>query len=296
VNLDGGALPLGSAPKWLAGGVTPTVLSVATNWTELTALIGEKVEGVAVQNVVADAVANLTEMASKLAGHRPPHGRHWNSGDFEPGTSDQNRDAERDPVRCARHRNRPSRRHCEPHGQRYPRSLTVDNKTAYLGSAQTFTYVGQDVAGATTNDIVRYGGLTDGVPKWINGLKYLVNTSTTGELHGIPRSTPQVVANGFDMGGSSITRSALQLLLSQRRARIKESSLKSTLWYTHDSQVQSLKEIGYDLQYIPLNGGEASKFDPFFRGCQRSKAKPSNLASTLISKRGTCSRLRASGV
>jgi hypothetical protein len=145
-------------------------------------------------------------------------------------------------------------------------SLTIDNKSAYLGGQQSFTYVGADVAGATTNDIVRYGGLTDGVPKWLNGLKYMVSTSTSGELHGIPRSTPQVVANGFDMGGSSITRSALQLLLSQRRARINEKSLGSSFFYTHDSQVQSLKEIGYELSYIPLQGGEAEKLDPFFRG------------------------------
>src|SRR6185312_15974068 len=52
VALDGGALPLGSAPKWIAGGLTPTVVSVATNWTELAAMVGEKVEGVAIQNVV----------------------------------------------------------------------------------------------------------------------------------------------------------------------------------------------------------------------------------------------------
>ena len=62
VNPDGGAAPLGSAPQWIAGGVTPTGISVATNWTEEVALIGEKVAGVAIANVVNEALADLTEM------------------------------------------------------------------------------------------------------------------------------------------------------------------------------------------------------------------------------------------
>jgi hypothetical protein len=62
VNPDGGAAPLGSAPQGIAGGVTPTGISVATNWTEEVALIGEKVAGVAIANVVNEALADLTEM------------------------------------------------------------------------------------------------------------------------------------------------------------------------------------------------------------------------------------------
>lgn len=266
INLDGGALPLGSSPKWLAGGVTPTTISVATNWTELTAMVGQKVDGVAIQNVVTEALANLTVMM-----------RNWEDiGLHTDGTgllgtlsgAPANKTVTMVPTLFGA-RNVEIGQTVDivnPTGNVTRGSLTIDNKSAYLGSAQSFTYLGPDVAGATTNDIVRYGGLTDGVPKWINGLRYLVNTSTTGELHGIPRSTPQVVANGFDMGGSPITRSAIQLLLSQRRARISEDELGSSFWYTHDSQVQSLKEIGYDLSYVPLTGGEASKFDPFFRG------------------------------
>jgi hypothetical protein len=42
--------------------------------------------------------------------------------------------------------------------------------------------------------------------------------------------------------------------------------MKGTFWYTHETQVNSLKEIGYDMEYIPLSGGKAEGFDPFFRG------------------------------
>lgn len=263
VNLDGGALPTGSPAKWIAGGVTPTTISTATNWTQLTAMIGHKVDGVAIQNVVTDALADLTEMM-----------RNWQDiGLHTDGTgtlgtlngAPANKTVTMQPTLFGA-RNIEIGQTVDivnPTGNVTRGSLTVDNKTAYLGSAQTFTYVGADVGGAANADIVRYGGLTDGVPKWLNGLRYLVNISTQGELHGIPRTTPQVVANGFDMGGAPITRSAIQLLLSQRRARIKVKGMDFS-WYTHDSQKQSLKEIGYDLQYIPMQGGKAQSFDPFF--------------------------------
>lgn len=264
VNPDGGPMQLGSPAQWIAGGVTPTYISTGVNWTELTAMIGQKVDGVAIQNVVSKGLTDIVKM-----------NKNWQDiGLHTDGTGT-----------LATLQSAPSgktvtlvptlfgARNIEigqsvdivnPTGNVKRGSLTVANKTAYLGSAQTFTYTGADVAGATTNDIVRFGGLTDGVPKWINGLRYMINISNTGELHGIPRTTPQVVANGFDMAGSSISRPAIQLLISQRRARVDDETSDDYFWYTHDTQKQSLKEIGYDLQFIPMQGGKAQSFDPFF--------------------------------
>lgn len=263
VNLDGGAIPTGSPAQYIAGGVTPTTLSTATNWTELAAMIGQKVAGVAIQNVVTKALSDMVKMM-----------KNWQDiGLHTDGTgtlatlsgAPANKTVTLQPTLFGA-RNIEIGQTVDivnPVGNVTRGSLTIANKTAYLGSAQTFTYSGADVLGAANNDIVRVGGLTDGVPKWLNGLRYLVNTSSAGELHGIPRTTPQVVANGFDMGGSSITRSAIQLLLSQRRARIDDSGM-DFFWYTHDTQKQAIKEIGYDLQYVPLQGGKAASFDPFF--------------------------------
>lgn len=274
VPLDGGPLPTGSPASWIAGGVTPTVISTATNWTELTALVGEKVDGVAIQNVVTKAMANITEMMKNwedIGLHTDGTG---SLATLSGAPSGKNVNLNPTPFGARNIEIGQSVDIVNPTGNITRGSLTVANKTAFLGSVQSFTYTGPDVAGAATSDIVRYGGLTDGVPKWINGLKYLVSYSTAGELHGIPRSTPQVVSNGFDMGGSQITRSAIQLLLSQRRARIDEKKIGKDFWYTHDAQIQSLKEIGYDMQYIPLQGGEAAGFDPFFRGAPKIEGKP----------------------
>jgi|SRR5579871_885048 len=285
VQPDGGALPLGSFSQYIAGGVTPVSLSTAMNWTELMAMVGVKVDGVAIQNAITKGLGDLTTMMKNwediglhtdstgtlaTLSANPPNAQTLNlnptpfgARDIEIGqTVDICSPANANPANITR---------C---------SLTVVNKGALLGAQQYLTTLQNAQVGTTgngnpqANDIVRYGGLTDGVPKWLNGLRYLISYGIVGELHGVPRTTPQVVANGFDMGGSSITRSAIQLLLSQRRARIKEETVGTDFWYTHDSQVNSLKEIGYDLEFIPLAGGEAEGFDPFFRGAPTIEGKP----------------------
>lgn len=264
VNPDGGPMQLGSPAQWIAGGVTPTYISTGVNWTELTAMIGQKVDGVAIQNVVSKGLTDIVKM-----------NKNWQDiGLHTDGTGTlatlqsvpSGKTVTLTPTLFGA-RNVEIGQSVDivnPAGNVKRGSLTVANKTAYLGSAQTFTYTGADVLGATTNDIVRFGGLTDGVPKWVNGLRYLINISSVGELHGIPRTTPQVVANGFDMAGSAITRSAIQLLISQRRARVDDETSDNYFWYTHDTQKQSYKEIGYDLTYLPMQGGKLASFDPFF--------------------------------
>lgn len=276
VQVDGGALPLGSFASYIAGGVTPVSLSTAMNWTELMALVGVKVEGVAIQNAITKGLGDLTTMMKNwedIGLHTdgtgtlatlqaaPPNANTVNLNPTPFGARNIEIGQTVDIV--------------NPVGNVTRGSLTIANKSAFIGGQQSFTSVQNATAiGAATNDLVRYGGLTDGVPKWLNGLRYLVSFSTAGELHGIPRSTPQVVANGFDMGGSAITRSSIQLLLSQRRARINEDKVTGDYFYTHDAQVNSWKEIGYDIEFIPLAGGEAAAFDPFFKGAMKMEGKP----------------------
>jgi hypothetical protein len=285
VQPDGGALPLGSFSQYIAGGVTPVSLSTAMNWTELMAMVGVKVDGVAIQNAITKGLGDLTTMMKNwedIGLHTDGTGTLGSLSVVPPNANTVNMAATLFGARnveigqtvdiCSPSTAAPANvTRC---------SLTIANKGALLGAQQYFTTIQNALLGTTgngnpaANDLVRYGGLTDGVPKWLNGLRYLISYATTGELHGVPRSTPQVVANGFDLGGSAITRSAIQLLLSQRRARIKEETVGTDFWYTHDSQVNSLKEIGYDIEFIPLTGGEAEGFDPFFRGAPTIEGKP----------------------
>lgn len=275
VQPDGGALPLGSFSQYIAGGVTPVSLSTAMNWTELMALVGVKVENVAIQNAIAKGLGDLTTMMRNwedIGLHTDGTGTLATVSSV-PSANQININAT--PFGARNLEIGQTADFVNPTGNVTRTSLTIGNKNAFLGAQQYITT--QQIANASgivANDIVRYGGLTDGVPTWVNGLRYLISYSSVGNLHGIPRTTPQVVANGFDMGGSAITRSAIQLLLSQRRARIKEESVGMDFWYTHDSQINSYKEIGYDLQYIPMAGGVAEGFDPFFRGAPMVEGKP----------------------
>jgi hypothetical protein len=281
VQADGGALPLGSFSQYIAGGVTPVSVSTAMNWTELMAMVGVKVDGVAIQNAITKGLGDLTTMMKNwedIGIHTDGTGNLGSLSAAPPNANTVNMTATLFGARNIEIGQTVDI--VNPVGNVTRCSLTIQNKGALLGAQQYFNTVQNAQVGTNgngnpaTGDIVRYGGLTDGVPKWLNGIRYLISYSTLGELHGVPRSVPQVVANGFDMGGSAITRSAIQLLLSQRRARIKESEVGMDFWYTHDSQVNSLKEIGYDLQYIPLAGGEAEAFDPFFRGAPTIEGKP----------------------
>lgn len=281
VQADGGPLPLGSFSQYIAGGVTPVSLSTAMNWTELMAMVGVKVDGVAIQNAITKGLGDLTTMMKNwedIGMHTDSTGTLATLSAAPPNANTVNLSAT--PFGARNIEIGQTVDVVNPVGNVTRCSLTIQNKGALLGAQQYFNSIQNATLGTTgngnpaANDIVRYGGLTDGVPSWLNGLRYLISYSSGGQLHGVPRTTPQVVANGFDMGGSAITRSAIQLLLSQRRARIKESEVGMDFWYTHDSQVNSLKEIGYDLEYIPLAGGEAEGFDPFFRGAPTIEGKP----------------------
>ena len=267
VNPDGGAAPLGSAPSWIAGGVTPTGISVSTNWTEEVALIGQKVEQVAIANVVSEALADLLVMHKNwldIGLHTDGTG---NLATLSGAPANGTANVSTMPFGARNIEIGQSPDIVNPATNTSRGPITITNKTAFMGSQNSFTYAGQAPIGAANGDIVRYGGLTDGSPIWINGLRALISYSATGNLHGIPRATtPQVVANGFDMGGNPITRSAIMLLKLQRNARISEEDIKGTFWYTHETQINSLKEIGYDMEYIPMTGGKAEGFDPFFQG------------------------------
>src|ERR1019366_2738850 len=205
VNADGGALPTGSFSQYIAGGVTPVSLSTAMNWTELMALVGVKVENVAIQNAITKGLGDQTTMMKNwedILMHTDGTGTLATLSAAPPSANVVNLSATPFGARNIEIGQKVDI--VNPTGNVTRGSLTISNKSALLGAQQSFTSV--EIAngmGATTSDIVRYGGLTDGVPKSVNGLRYLVSYSLIGELHGVPRSTPQVVSNGFDMGGSA---------------------------------------------------------------------------------------------
>ncbi|MBZ5524788.1 MAG: kinase/pyrophosphorylase [Acidobacteriia bacterium] len=82
---------------------------------------------------------------------------------------------------------------------------------------------------------------------------------------GILRTNGYVVANGVDIAGAAITLPTLRLAQNQIVQSLGPEGLKGQCWHTHPSQVQAYEELGFQLQYVPLDGGKASKFDGLFQ-------------------------------
>lgn len=267
--LDGGTLPQGSSPTWLQGAVTPTVISLSTNWTELVAIMSDEANNnskIAVENAVATAVDGLVEMHKQWVDallQTDGIGTLGTVSSVSAATKTVTLNATPFGARLVQVAQNADVVNSATNVKRG--TYTIANRFQFIGSSQQFTYSSADVAGVGANDLIRYGGLTDGAPIGLNGLKYMVSTSTAGNLHGIPRTNPFTVASGFDNGAAQITLPALALAKIQRQNRLNKKALMGSFWFTHDSQEESYKELGYDRQQYQVNG-KAGPLDLFFQG------------------------------
>lgn len=270
VSLDGGVLPDGSDIGLLSGSVIPTVIAGATNWTELVNIQSEAGDKVAVMNVVTRAVNGVVEMAKQMTDALLQTDNKGGMGIID--TAGVNTGTKTITLNATSSFGARLLQEgqtvdiVDPATDISRGTIKIKNRFQFLGGQQQVTYAGANVAGATDADIIRYTGLTDGAPQAINGLKGMVNLSTTGNLHGIPKSNPYVQANGFDNGGAQITVPALALAKWQRMQRLSGAALKGSFWWTHFSQYESYRELGYDKQTIPLADGKAKGMDLFFSG------------------------------
>ena len=259
-------MPVGSDPDWLTGAVTPTVISVSTNWTELVAIESEAGEQISVENAVAVAVDGVVEMLKQWTDALLQTDGLGTIGTVQSvSTATKTYTLNPTPFGARLVQRKQNADIVNPATNVKRGTLTIQDRYQIIGTQQQFTYSSADVPGAQAADIVRYGGLTDGAPVGLNGLKYMVSTSNVGNLHGIPRSSPFTIANGFDNGGSPITIPALALAKIQRQNRLNKKALKGSFWFTHDSQEEGYKELGYDRQVYPVNG-DAKGLDLFFQG------------------------------
>lgn len=267
-DLNGGTLPTGPGTKWQKGSVTPQVLMFPTGWTKLVELAGKKAPQVAIANVVdevmtdvADQVGNAKDVLLQTDGKgtlgvvssvdttnniytlaSTPFGTRLLQAGLTVDVVDPATDLKRG-------------------------SVTLDYNFDFLGGTQTFGYTGADVGSAAALDLIRAQGVTDGAPVGIYGLAYFISTSTVGSTLGVTRATsPFMVSNGYNNGGSQITLPIFRLVINQIKTRIGKKGLKGQFFHTHPSQVASYEELGFQLQMIPLADGKAKGMDLLFAG------------------------------
>lgn len=269
VSLDGGVLPEGSDIGLLQGTVLPTVVAGATNWTELVNIQSEAGSEVSVMNVVNRAVNGVIEMAKQqtdalLQTDGTGTLATIDIGGVNAASNTYNLSSLSFGSRLVQEGQTVDV--CDPVTNVSKGSIKIQTRFNFLGGQQQIQYLGADVPNAADGDLIRYTGLTDGAPLGLNGLKYMVNLANQGNLHGIPKSNPYVQANGFDNGGGQITVPALALAKWQRMQRLSGSMLAGSFWWTHFSQFESYRELGYDKQTIPMADGKAKGLDLFFSG------------------------------
>ena len=82
---------------------------------------------------------------------------------------------------------------------------------------------------------------------------------------GLSRGNSYVVANGVNASNSTITLPLLRLSQNQIVQALGADGLKGQIWHTHPSQLQAYEELGFQLQYVPLEGGKAKNFDGLYQ-------------------------------
>lgn len=143
-------------------------------------------------------------------------------------------------------------------------TCTVQSVFKGLGLTQQIT-VDAVPGGTVAGDLVMVAGASAGAPQFINGIPVFVNTSTAGNLYGISRALPYVVANGINLGNTAqVTKPVFRIAQNQIIQRLGKGKLKNQFWGTHPSQLQSMEELAFADSYVPLDGGKARSYDPLF--------------------------------
>lgn len=266
INLDGGSLPAGGSSQWDQFTITPLAYAVPVQYTRLADLIGEPKDVAStnpVSKTIADAAIYIQRMRDVFL---------QTNGDGKLATVDASyAGGGANPIILA----------STPWGARLLHlgqkvqvfnatftasrgSCTVTSIANTLGGTQSIT-VDNVPAGTVNGDIIVVDGLATGNDPFINGIPVFHSTATTGTLMGLSRGNSYVVANGVNASSSSITLPLLRLAQNQIVQALGADGLKGQIWHTHPSQLQAYEELGFQLQYVPLDGGKAKHFDGLYQ-------------------------------
>lgn len=270
INLDGGSLPVGGGSQWDQFVVTPLAYCVPIQYTRLADLVGEP-KDVATVNPVSKTIADaaiyiqrtrdvflntsgngvLATIASVAGNVATLAATPFGARNLQLGQNVQVFNSALSTKRGTA-----------------TLSAAITAITNSLGGSQTVTLSengGAIPSGTVAGDVIVVDGLATGGDPFINGIPVFHSTSTTGTLMGIARTNSYVVANGVDIAGAAITLPTLRLAQNQIVQALGPDGLKGQCWHTHPSQVQAYEELGFQLQYVPLDGGKAGKFDGLFQ-------------------------------
>src|SRR5436309_2582539 len=265
INLDGGSLPAGGSSQWDQFTITPLAYAVPVQYTRLADLVGEPKDVAStnpVSKTIADAAIYIQRMRDVFL---------QTNGDGKLATVDAGYTTNANPIVLS---GTPFGARLLHLGQKVQvftsnfltnrGSCNITSIANTLGGTQSIT-VDAVPANTQAGDIIVVDGLATANDPFINGIPVFHSTATTGTLMGLSRGNSYVVANGVNASNSTITLPLLRLSQNQIVQALGADGLKGQIWHTHPSQLQAYEELGFQLQYVPLEGGKAKNFDGLYQ-------------------------------
>jgi hypothetical protein len=267
INLDTGSLPPGVGNKYDQFLLTPTPWCIPIQYSQLAQLVGDG-EGVATDNAVADTLADVSRQAINFRDillQTPGDGSEA-SVDSVNGNFVNLRSATTGTIDGRGAHLMKEQQTVQFMSPAYVLrgSSTIQNVFKGLGQTQQIQ-VDAVPGGVVAGDLVIFGGLPAGAPSFISGIPVFVNTNTAGNLYGISRALPYVVANGVSLSNTAqVTKPVFRVSQNQIIQRLGIKKLKNQFWHTHPSQLQGFEELAFGDSYVPLDSGKAGSYDPLF--------------------------------
>jgi hypothetical protein len=271
IGLDSGALPAGIGNKWDQMLMQPVSWCLGVQYSQLAQLTSDG-EGVATDNAVAKTIADVARQATRSRDIFLQSG--GSTGDGSLGSIDSTSGANFINLRSVTTSTidgRGARLMLEQQTAQVMSpayvlrgTMTIQQVFKKLGSTQQIM-VDAIPPGTVAGDLIIVGGATPGAPAFINGIQVFVNTSTLGNLYGISRALPYVIANGINLSNTAqVTKPVFRIAENQIIQALGPEGLKDQFYHTHPTQVQALEELAFGDSYVPLEGGKAGAYDPMF--------------------------------
>jgi hypothetical protein len=267
IGLDNGTMPLGTANKYDQFLVVPQSWTVPLQYSQLAQLMEGK--DVATTSIVTDTIADIVEQVNKTSDIllQTPGDGSLASVDSIAGNVINLRSATTANIDGRGARLLQRQQTVQIMSNAYVLRGSCSIVTVYNGLGVTQQIV-VDAApgGVIAGDLVLVAGVQQGAPVFESGIPMFISTSTAGNLYGISRANPYVVASGVNLANASqVTKPVFRVVENQIKQRLGKKGLKNQFYHTHPSQLQALEELAFADSYVPLGDGKAKGYDPLFK-------------------------------
>ena len=266
-NSDGGAYPAGLGASYDQGRMTPIELIVGTTFTDLAKRIGQSSKDVSIVNPVDRAINDLQKKMAKKrnmmlqgsnTGQVATVNANYAGGGANPVTLASTSFGGRlidahDTIQVM-----------DTNYNLRASAFVQDKISSSVGGTDTLT-LDAVPAGTVAGDYIMLNNVAPLTPLFFQGLQYIFNPSSVGELYGMNRALSYTQCPAYNANGAPMTLGTVQaFLVRMQQARGVEtfmSEASKNFWYEHPAQWFSWEANGFAIQMNTLSSGKASSFD-----------------------------------